>query len=113
MAEHTISASVLIPAPANLVYRTIADYRDGHPHILPKPPFGALVVEQGGVGEGTVIRFEMRLLGRTQHFHAIISEPEPGRVLVETDLHSGATTTFAVRPAADDQQSWVTIATTA
>jgi hypothetical protein len=32
---HVISAASLIPAPPERVYATIADYRNGHPHILP------------------------------------------------------------------------------
>ncbi len=47
MAQHTISASALVPAPAREVYAIIADYRDGHPKILPRPPFVSLEVEQG------------------------------------------------------------------
>ncbi len=111
MAQHTISASALIPAGPDQVYRIIADYRDGHPHILPRPYFVDLVIEQGGVGAGTVIRFQMRLLGRIQTFHAAITEPEPGRELQETDLNTGAVTTFTVEPRADAQQAMVTIAT--
>ena len=112
MAKHSISASALIAAPPEQVYAIIAEYRDGHPHILPKPHFVDLVVEQGGVGAGTVIRFQMRLIGRTQTFRAAITEPEPGRVLVETDLQTGAVTTFTVEPRADAKQAVVTITTT-
>jgi hypothetical protein len=112
MPQHTISAAALIPAPPQQVYGIIADYRDGHPHILPKPHFVSLTVEQGGVGAGTVIRFQMRLMGRLQTFRATITEPEPGRVLVETDIQTGAVTTFTVEPRADAQQAAVTIMTT-
>lgn len=112
MAQHTISASAGINAPAERIYRVIADYRDGHPHMLPRPPFGVLTVEQGGVGEGTIISFTLRLLGRTQQFRAAIAEPEPGRVLVERNLDGGATTTFTVEPRPDGLTSLVTIATT-
>jgi uncharacterized protein YndB with AHSA1/START domain len=112
MPQHTISAAALIPAPPQQVYGIIADYRDGHPHILPKPHFVSLTVEQGGVGAGTVIRFQMRLMGRLQTFRAAITEPEPGRVLVETDIQTGAVTTFTVEPRADAQQAAVTIKTT-
>src|SRR5690348_7088206 len=82
MAQHTISAAAEIPAPADLVYAIIADYRDGHPQILPKPPFAALVVDQGGIGAGTTIRFQMRLLGLTRAFRATIAEPAPGHTLL-------------------------------
>jgi hypothetical protein len=112
MPQHTISAAALIPAPPQQVYAIIADYRDGHPHILPKPHFVSLTVEQGGVGAGTVIRFQMRLMRRVQNFRAAITEPEPGRVLVETDTQTGTTTTFTVEPRDDAQHAAVTIMTT-
>jgi polyketide cyclase/dehydrase/lipid transport protein len=111
MPQHRIAASARIPAPAALVYSIIADYRDGHPHILPRPPFGALTVERGGVGAGTAIVFEMRLLGRTQTVRATIAEPEPGRVLVETVAVRGPVTTFTVDPRDEGRQADVTIAT--
>jgi hypothetical protein len=46
-------------------------------------------VERGGVGAGTVIRFRLRVFRRTRDFRAEITEPTPGRVLVETDLDHG------------------------
>jgi hypothetical protein len=98
MNPKPISATAVIDAPAAVVYGIIADYRDGHPRILPKPYFTALEVEAGGVGAGTIIRVTMRVLGSTRSFRAAITEPEPGRVLVERDLESGTTTTFRVQP---------------
>lgn len=112
MAKHTISASALIPVRPDVVYRMIADYRANHPRILPKPYFVSLDVEEGGYGEGTVIRFQMKLMGRIQSFHARITEPEPGQTLVETDTNTGAVTTFHVEPRLGGQQSFVTITTT-
>ena len=112
MAQHIISASALIPAPPHQVYMIIADYRDGHPHMLPKPHFISLAVEQGGIGAGTVIRFQMRLLGQVRAFRAAITEPEPGQVLVETDIETGAMTSFVVEPGDDVQHAAVTITTT-
>jgi hypothetical protein len=109
--RHTVSASAVIPARRERVYSLIANYNDGHPRILPKQ-FTSLVVEQGGVGAGTVIRFQMSLLGRKQTFRAAITEPEPGRVLVETDLDAnGAVTTFSVNPGGAPADSYVTIST--
>ena len=109
MAINRVSASALIPAPAGKVYGIIADYWDGHPHILPKPWFVSLEVVEGGVGAGTVVDFSMRLMGRVQHFHSTISEPQPGRVLVETN-DTGAVTSFTVEPQ-PNQQCRVTIVT--
>ena len=108
---HIITASALIPARRERVYSLIANYRDGHPRIVPKQ-FSNLTVEQGGVGAGTVIRFQMSVLGKKQSFRAAISEPEPGRVLVETDLDTnGAVTTFTVDAGTAPAESRVTIST--
>jgi hypothetical protein len=87
-----------IDAPASQVYAILADYRVGHPRILPEEFFSGFVVEDGGVGEGTVIRFGMRVLGTARNVRARVAEPQAGRTLTETDLESGAVTTFTVTP---------------
>ena len=111
MTKHSFSESKLIAAPAQRIYDLIADYKNGHPRILPKPYFISLDVEQGGYGAGTVITFQMKLMGRIQSFHSMITEPEPGRTLVETELNSGSITTFNVEPRTGGQQAYVTITT--
>ena len=109
--KHIISASATIPARRERVYSLIANYKDGHTRILPKQ-FSGLVVEQGGIGAGTIIRFQMSVFGRKQTFRAAITEPDPGRVLVETDLDTnGAVTTFTVDPGGAPADSRVTIST--
>lgn len=112
MAKHSLSASKLISSPAQRIYGLIADYRNGHPRILPKPYFVSLEVEQGGYGAGTIINFQMQLMGRIQTFHSTITEPKPGHILVETDMNTGAVTTFTVDPRLDGQEAFVTITTT-
>lgn len=110
-AKHIISASATIPARRERVYSLIANYRDGHPRILPKQ-FKNLVVEQGGIGAGTVIRFQMSIMGRVQTLRAAITEPDPGHILVETYLDtSGAVTTFTVDPGTAPADAHVTIST--
>jgi hypothetical protein len=109
--RHIVSASAVIPARRERVYSLIANYRDGHPRILPRQ-FSGLVVEQGGVGAGTVIRFRMNLFGKKQNFHASITEPEAGRVLVESYLDpAGTVTTFTVEAGTAPADSRVTIST--
>jgi len=111
MARHRLSAAALIPAPATKVYALIADYRSGHPRLLPKEYFVELNVEEGGTGAGTVVNFKMRLMGQIQAFRAKVSEPEPGRVLVETNLNMDAITTFTIEPRENGRQAYVTITT--
>jgi hypothetical protein len=113
MAQHIISASALIDSPADVLYKIIADYHNGHPNIIPRPPFVSLTVEEGGVGAGTVIHSQMKMLGKVQSFRAKITEPESGRVLVETDLENRFVTSFIVEPRDNDQRAQVTIKTEA
>ena len=86
-----------IAAPADLIYRCLADYRDHHFKFLPAA-FSDAAVEEGGLGAGTVIRARVRLGGQTHSFRARVEEPEPGKVLTETDLRNGAVTTFTLTP---------------
>jgi len=100
MSKVVIQESAEIAAPPDAVYRILADYREGHPSILPPRWFTHLHVERGGVGEGTVIRFGMKSGGRVREMRAEVVEPEPGRVLVERGLDErGTVTTFTVDPA--------------
>ena len=109
MSTYQVQASALIHSPADVVYAVIADYRNGHPKILPAY-FSNLFVEEVGVGAGTRIRFDMTVMGKKQNFRAVISEPQPGRVLVEeNDAMDGSITTFTVEPAGNHAQ--VTIST--
>jgi uncharacterized protein YndB with AHSA1/START domain len=103
------SADRTIPAPAAAVYDLLADYRTGHPRILP-PAFSDFSVLEGGVGAGTKIRFTLTVGGRPQVVEARIDEPEPGRVLSETYPEKGAVTRFTVIPF--ESQSRLQIETT-
>jgi hypothetical protein len=113
MRQITVKAESVLEAPAEEVFATIADYRQGHPYILPKE-FYALQVEKGGYGAGTIFRFKMRVLGVERSYYQRASEPEPDRVLVEQDIDSPqhVTTTFRVVPLEQGQKSHVEISTT-
>jgi hypothetical protein len=102
--------SATIRAPAQKAYAIIADYRVGHPRIVPPRFFSDMEVEQGGVGAGTVIRFKMKMLGMTRLLRAEITEPNPGRLLVESYPATGEVTTFTVEPIDGDHCN-VTITT--
>jgi hypothetical protein len=89
-----------VDAPADAVYGYLADMREHHPRFLP-PAFSDFQVESGGVGAGTITRFKMTAGGRTRQYRMKIAEPEPGRVLTESDMNSSAVTTFTVSPRGD------------
>lgn len=97
MARFHIAEAREIAARPEVIWDILADYRDGHPHILPGA-FGPLEVEQGGKGAGTVIRFETHVLGTTRRFHQAVTTPEPGRVLMESDVDGPNHTTFTLTP---------------
>lgn len=106
--RHRLSETKRIKAAAPRVYEVLADYRRHHPHILP-PSFSHLTVVEGGVGAGTTITFDLRVAGMTRHYRSVITEPEPGRVLAETDVAGTGVTSFTVDPRGDESD--VTIAT--
>src|SRR5258706_9640241 len=114
MGQIKVSSVEVLNARPEDVYATIADYRNGHPNILPKGSFYDLQVEQGGYGAGTIIRFKMKVFGTEQAFHQRVSEPEPGRVIVEQDIDSvqNVVTTFTVTPVENQRKSQVEISTT-
>ena len=91
------AAERAIAASAETVYRCVADMRDHHPNFLP-PAFSDFQVESKGVGAGTVVRFTMTAGGRTRPYRMLVAEPEPGRVLTESDTGSSLVTTFTVDP---------------
>lgn len=109
MAPISVSAQRTMAAPAAEVYRYIADMRVHHPHFLPLA-FLDFVVESGGVGAGTVTRFKLEAGGRTRQCHMTVAEPEPGRILTESDDGSTLVTTTTVTPH-DDSSCTVRIST--
>ena len=109
MARIVVSAERTVDAPADVVYRYIADMHGHHPRFLP-PAFSDFQVESGGVGAGTVTRFTVTAGGRTRAYRMRVDEPEPGRVLTESGTGSSLVTTTTVSPR--NGTSLVRIATT-
>ena len=93
----TAAAERTIDAPAPHIYRLISDFRQHHPNFLP-PQFSDFVIETGGVGAGTVHRFRLTLAGRTTENRVRVGEPQPGRMLIESDGSRRMLTTFTVDP---------------
>jgi hypothetical protein len=109
MKTFHVEASRVIDARPEDIYAVISDYRVGHPAILPKPYFTDLVVEKGGQGAGTVLRVYLSVFGRKFTYHQVVTEPEPGRVLVETDIETGQYSSFTFEPLTGGQQTRLTI----
>jgi Polyketide cyclase / dehydrase and lipid transport len=105
-------AATLDARPA-IVWDILTDYRNGHSRIVPKPYFSDLTVEQGDKGAGTVIAFTFRAGGTTRHVRHIVSTPEPGRVLVESETDGTATTTYTLTQEGSGARTHVRIVTDA
>jgi uncharacterized protein YndB with AHSA1/START domain len=89
-----------VGAPAELTYRLIAD-DEHHQQFLPDG-FSDFETLEGGVGAGTVHRFKVSAgPGRQREMVMRVDEPEPGRVLTESDQASSMVTSFTVTPAGD------------
>jgi uncharacterized protein YndB with AHSA1/START domain len=99
MAKVEASAERTIDAPAGQVYGYLADMHQ-HPRFLP-PAFSDFKVEEGGVGAGTVTSFAVTAGGRTRNYRMRITEPEPGRTLVESDANSSLVNAFTVESQGD------------
>ncbi|HTX32420.1 MAG TPA: SRPBCC family protein [Solirubrobacteraceae bacterium] len=98
MATIRVTAERTIDAPPDQVYAYVADMRQHHARFLP-PAFSDFRVESGGVGAGTVTRFRLDTGGRSRSYRMQIAEPEPGRVLTESDTESSLVTTWTIEAA--------------
>lgn len=110
MATASVQASKQINQPASKIYGAIADYQKHHPNFLPRNYFKKLEIESGGVGAGTIFKADMDVYGNKSTLRMKVTEPQPGRVIQETDLASGLFTTFTVEPLGAAQSN-VTITT--
>jgi hypothetical protein len=98
MGTLQVNAQRRIDAPAETVYGYLADMQTHHPRFLPAA-FADFGVESGGVGEGTIVHYTLNAGGRSRRYRMRVAEPQPGRVLTESDLDSSLVTTFTLTPA--------------
>jgi uncharacterized protein YndB with AHSA1/START domain len=96
MAVIEVSAERSIGAEPEVVYGAVADMEQ-HARFLP-PAFSDFRVEIGGVGAGTVTTFKVTAGGRSRAYRMRIDEPEPGRVITESDSESSLVTTWTIDP---------------
>jgi hypothetical protein len=103
----------VVDARPEITWDILTDYRDAHPRILPNAYFRDFRVERGGHGAGTVVSFVFRAARATRHLRQIVSEPEPWRVLVESDVDGTGATTFTLTPVDEGRRTRVRIDTVA
>ncbi len=89
------AAERTIDAPPAHVYRLIRDYRQHHPSFLPAQ-FRDFTVEIGGEGAGTVFSVTVVVAGRATSYRMRVGEPQPGRMIIESDPARCVLTTFTV-----------------
>ena len=104
MSTMHIEESLVIEASPEKIYGVITDFEVGHKAILP-PQFTDLRVEAGGQGAGTIAIAEMNVMGQKSTLRLHITEPEPGRVMVEADPDAGVETTWTLVPVSDNETS--------
>jgi hypothetical protein len=109
MGEIQVTAEGPVNAPPDVVYNCLRDYKSHHPHFLP-PAFTNFALEEGGIGAGTKFRVDITAAGRSRQYHMRVDEPEPGRVMTESDTNSSMVTRFTVIPV--DSRSRVRMDTT-
>ncbi len=109
MSMLQVIASAIINASPEDIYAVFSDYEVAHNAILPKPYFEKMVVLAGGQGAGTVVDVYMNVFGNKKTYHLTVTEPEPGRLLVETDYNTGERTHFIMEPLPNGRQTKVTI----
>lgn len=109
MRTLTVKISRTYDQPIEKLYGVISDYRDGLPHIVPKAYFKGWEVERGGQGAGTIVNVTMSFFGKSFPFRLEVTEPKPGRVLVETDTDTGKYTRFTFAPTKEGSRVTLTI----
>jgi hypothetical protein len=97
MARVLARASKTVDASPDHVLAFLRDYRDARPRILPAN-YSAYRVEEGGVGDGTVIAYHFAAGGRERDYR--LRAREAHGTLEERDELSSFVSTWSVTPAA-------------
>ena len=67
MSRIYVQSEYVIPATPEEVYASLIDFENARPSILTSN-FVDYIVEQGGMGEGTVIRYQLQAAGRKRDY---------------------------------------------
>jgi len=96
MRTYSVVVAKVINARPEHVYRLVSDMNH-HRNFLPKE-FEKLEIVKGGIGAGTVTRAHMNAMGSKVVYTLTVTEPEPGRVMRETDNEAGVDTFWTFTP---------------
>lgn len=96
MAKIIVQEEGAVGAPADLTYRLIAD--DAHHKQFLPDGFSDFRTLEGGVGRGTLHSFTLTAGKRVREYVMRVDEPDPGRVITESDQNSSLVTSFTVTP---------------
>lgn len=102
MNRINVQSEYIIPAPPEEVYESLIDFQNARPSILTSN-FVDYTVEEGGVGEGTVIRYHLRAAGRKRPYRMHVTETSKGEILTERDSHSSLVTMWRLTPVSNGQ----------
>ncbi len=109
MAQINVVVERAVSAPPEKVLALLADYSGKRGELWPAMITDYRVVE-GGTGAGTRIAYRLHATRkRVRDVEAVVSEPDAGRTLAETDQRSSLRTLWTVEPAA--MGSTVSVAT--
>jgi hypothetical protein len=98
MGEITVVLEQDYDASSDTVFGLLADYTTVRPTIL-APEFTDYRVLERGIGAGTRIGYHLHATKkRVRQVEATVTEPVPGRELLETDDNSSLTVLWAVAP---------------
>jgi hypothetical protein len=96
-----------VAAPPQHVFACIADFATRRPRWLP-PNYSDLTVEHGGSGDGTLVRYRLKVGPRERLYHMQIREPEPGQTVLEEDTESSMRIRWSVTPRGAESHVTVT-----
>jgi hypothetical protein len=89
-----------VQTSADVIFHLLSDYREHHrPGGFLPPEFSEQEILRGGVGAGTELQYVITVGGRPRTIRAVVSEPDPGRSLLESA--PGVETWMTVEPSAN------------
>lgn len=93
-----------ITAPMNAVWSVLRDYRTARERTL-SAQYADYAVRDGGVGEGTVIAYRLRIGRHERAYELAVEEPTAMRQLRERDRHAALVITWTLTPAGDGERT--------